>query len=142
MIGRAVNESSIQNTPINSGRGRKQNDAGYFEKGFKREEIAEFRDLQERIKRNRKGLMFFNLNGNRYDYKNNKDLEKFIREDIRTLQERGMNQLEIDQATAILNILVADIRQEKKFNLSVRTRSGSRQLVQDKRGRPKKDKED
>ena len=142
LIGRAVNESSIQNTPINSGRGRKQNDAGYFEKGFKREEIAEFRDLQERIKRNRKGLMFFNLNGNRYDYKNNKDLEKFIREDIRTLQERGMNQLEIDQATAILNILVADIRQEKKFNLSVRTRSGSRQLVQDKRGRPKKDKED
>ena len=142
LIGRAVNESSIQNTPINSGRGRKPNDAGYFEKGFKREEIAEFRDLQERIKRNRRGLMFFNLDGDRYDYKNNKDLEKFIREDLRTLQERGMNQLEIDQAAAILNILVADIRQEKKFNLSVRTRSGSRQLVQEKRGRPKKDKED
>jgi len=141
LIGRAVNESSIQNTPINSGRGRKPNDAGYFQKGYTRKEVEDFRNLQERIKRNRRGLMFFNLDGDRYNYKNNKNLEKFIREDIRTLRERGINQLEIDQATAILNILVADIREEKKFNLLVRTKSGSRQIVQEKRGRPRKDKD-
>tara|TARA_R110000737_G_scaffold164834_3_gene192447 strand:+ start:282 stop:2573 length:2292 start_codon:yes stop_codon:yes gene_type:complete len=138
LVGRAVNESNIQNTPISAGRGRKQNDEGYYEKNISRQDIEQFRNTQDRIKRNRRGVMFFNLDGDRYTIKNIKNLDQFIREDIRQLQDRGVNQLEIDQATAILNILVADIKEEKRFTNLARTTGGTRQIVQSTRGRPRK----